>query len=227
MCRRRSAASLASTHRRRRSDAKEAVGRRVDAKESRSPFERPRRTLERHSLRSPEMRKPRGSFDESPPSRGPHVPPSRTRRSYLCRTPALFRRSLPSPPVTGGLPSARRLWVSLAQRDDPKVPGRLDPFGPSRRDCGSSLASRSARPIESFLSFVRCFEVSLQARRQCRPRATARDPFLLPKFREWLVTFRESPMVFREGAKSNQRLAKSNVVESLTSHIATGYVRIA
>ena len=142
-----------------------------------------------------EYEKPRGSFDESPPSRGPHVPPSRTRRPYLCRTPALFRRSLPSPLVTEGLPQPEGCGLSLQRLDDPKVPGRLDPFGPSRRDCGSSLASRSARSIGSFPPSVRRLQVALQARAQCRPSRATRVRLWLFKFRESLVTFREGVLV--------------------------------
>lgn len=120
-------------------------------------------------IRSQECEKPRGSFDESPPSRGPHIRQSRTRGLYFGRTrhcsEDLCRR-----PRHRGLPPARRLLGCLSLGSTTRrSPARLDPFGSSRRDCGSSLASRSARSIGSFPPFVRCFEVSLQARVQCKP----------------------------------------------------------
>ena len=143
----------------------------------------------------------------------------------------MFRRSLPSPPVTGGLPQPEGCGLSFRRLDDPKVPGRLDPFGSSRKDCGSSLASRSARSIGSFPPSVRRLQVSLQARAQCRPTFGRRVRVWLPKFREWLVTFREkgvvrnrsSPICLRL-AKSNPVLAKSKMTRGLTSGRGPGYV---
>jgi len=111
----------------------------------------------RRITRLPEREKPRGSFDESPPSRGTHVPPSRTRRSYSGQTAALFRRSLPSPP-SPGTPPARRLWVV--------TPSARRPEGPR--------PARSFRTQQERLRFSSCESIRTLGRKFPSNRAVLR-----------------------------------------------------
>ena len=154
-------------------------------------------------------RKPRGSFDESPPSRGLSRPTKSNPKALLMLDSGIVPKIFAVAPRHRGTPSARRLWGVSPSARRPEGPRPARSFRTQQERLRFFSCESIRRSFEGFPPFVRCLEVSLQAQSQCRPWNRARVRVWLPKFREWLVTFREKDLV-RKKPLSSPRFAKSN-----------------
>jgi hypothetical protein len=126
-----------------------------------------------------------------------------------------------------GTPAARRPWGVSPSARRPEGPRPARSFRIQQERLRFFSCESIRRSIGSFPPFVRCFEVSLRARLQCKPWNATRVRVWLPRFREWLDTFREKKLVpdfAGLSAKSNLYLAKSKLSRSLTQGEQLGYV---
>jgi hypothetical protein len=126
-------------------------------------------------------------------------------------------RHLPSP---GDFPQPEGCGSSLRRLEDPKVPGRLDPCGSSRRDSGRTLASPSAYSIGGFPPFVQRFEVSLEHGRNV-DHQIGRDPTFHPQISRTTDDFSRSSPAREIKAAAREIKARQGLDSHCSSRICS------